>query len=152
LGEAIAHAHARRVTHRALTARSVLVRPSHDGGLPQLVISHWQAGSRELATQLTRHAETTGTALGEAFAERFEASEQVYLAPEAFSVEHPDPVALDVFSLGALAHLILTGEPPASDLSEREQILAAHRGLSLDVGADNLPEELDAFVNAATDP
>jgi len=152
LGEAIVHAHARRVTHRALTARSVLVRPSHDGGLPQLVISHWQAGSRELATQLTRHAEITGTALGEAFAERFEASEQVYLAPEAFSVEHPDPVALDVFSLGALAHLILTGEPPASDLSEREQILAAHRGLSLDVGADNLPEELDAFVNAATDP
>lgn len=45
LGEAIAHAHARKVTHRALTARSILVRPpaSGDGphALPQLVIGHW---------------------------------------------------------------------------------------------------------------
>jgi hypothetical protein len=49
LGEAIAHAHSRKVTHRALTARSVLVRPSRGaGGLPQLVIGHWQAGARDL--------------------------------------------------------------------------------------------------------
>lgn len=152
VGEAIAHAHARKVTHRALTARSVLARASGEAGLPRLVIGHWQAGARELATSLTHHTETTGPSLGESFTDRLDAAEQVYLAPEAFSVENPDPVALDVFSLGALAHLLLTGQPPASDLSEREQILAAHHGLAVDLAADNLPSQLAEFVLYATDP
>jgi hypothetical protein len=114
LGEAIAYAHSRKVTHRALTARSVLVRPSGGpGGLPQLVIGHWQAAARELAARLTRDpTDTSGPAFGTDLAERLEANEQVYLAPEAFSVEDPDGVALDVFSLGALAFLSLVSGPP----------------------------------------
>lgn len=151
VGEAIAHAHARRVTHRALSAHSILVRP-RQSGLPQMMIGHWQAGARELATRLTRHTETTGPTLGEAFTERLDAAQQVYLAPEAFSVENPDPVALDVFSLGAVAHLLLTGQPPAVDLTEREQVLATHNGLFVDIAADNLPAELAELVLYATDP
>src|SRR6266511_990243 len=90
VGEAIAHAHSRKVTHRALTARSVLVRPSSDaGGPPRLVIGHWQAGVRELATRLTRHPNgANGSTLGTDLTERLDATEQVYLAPEAFSVEN----------------------------------------------------------------
>jgi len=154
LGEAIAHAHSRKVTHRALTARSVLVRPrSGTGGLPQLVIGHWQASSRELATRLTRHpADTSGPALGTDLTERLDATEQVYLAPEAFSVEDPDGSALDVFSLGALAFLLLAGQPPASDLTEREAMLTVHQGLALDATVDGLPDELATLVAFATDP
>jgi serine/threonine protein kinase len=154
LGEAIAYAHSRKVTHRALTARSVLVRPSSGpGGLPQLVIGHWQAGARELAARLTRDpTDTSGPAFGTDLTERLDANEQVYLAPEAFSVEDPDGSALDVFSLGALAFLLLAGQPPAADLTEREAMLAVHEGLALDAAADGLPSELLTLVAFATDP
>lgn len=152
LAEAVAHAHARRVTHRALGPHSVLVRPDGPDHQPSLVIGHWQAGSRELATTLTRHTETPGPALGTALTERVESAEQVYLAPDAFSVETPDGVALDVFSLGALAHLVLTGTPPAADLTEREAVFAAHGALAVEAAADQLPQPLVEFVAYATDP
>lgn len=152
LAEAVAHAHANRVTHRALTPRDVLVRPAKVGAAPWLVIGHWQAGARELATSLTRHPSDAGTNLASVLTERLEAEEQVYLAPEAFSAERPDGAALDVFSLGALAFLLLAGRPPASDLTEREAVLAAHHCLALDVAVDNLPVKLVEFVAYATDP
>ena len=125
VGEALAHAHNRRVSHRALTARNILVRQVGDPDaaivLPQLVVGHWQAGARELATRLTTHAPSEAT-LGGQLLERLGVDEQVYLAPEAFIVDDPDGAALDVFSLGSIAYLLLSGEPPASDLVERERV------------------------------
>jgi serine/threonine protein kinase len=152
LAEALRHAHANRITHRSLSARSVLVCPSTTlGALPRLVIGHWQAGARELATRLTRHT-TTNTALGDDLAERLAADEQVYLAPETFVVDDPDPVALDVFSLGSLAYLLLTGQTPAADVASRDAILQEHDGLSLASVVDGFPEALDLLVSAATSP
>lgn len=151
LGEALAHAHTRRITHRALSARSVLVCPAGSDGLPRLVIGHWQAGARDLATRLTRH-DTTSTAMAGDLAERLAAGDQVYLAPEAFSAESPDPIALDVFSLGSLAFLLLTHQAPAPDLAARNALLATHDGLSLASVVDGLPEDLELFVQTATDP
>ncbi len=152
LAEAVDYAHGHRVTHRALTPRSVLVRPAGAASqvAPTLVIGHWQAGARDLATNLSRHPGTTSV-LGTVLTERTEASELVYLAPEAFNAEHPDGVALDVFSLGAIAFLLLTGRPPAADLVERQRMLVEHRGL-LNEAASDLPGELAGFVAFATDP
>jgi serine/threonine protein kinase len=150
LGEALAHAHAHQVTHRMLSARSVLVRPD-PGSCPRLVIGHWQSGARDLATSLTRH-DTTSTSLGSDLAERLVASDQVYLAPELFTTERPDPVALDAFSLGSLAFLLLSGQPPAPDLAARNALLADEGGLSLAAVVDGLPESLELFVETATDP
>jgi len=153
VAEAIAHAHSRKVTHRALTARSVLVRPpSGPHGAPRLVVGHWQAGARDLATRLTSHSDDGGTSLGSALIDRLADAEQVYLAPEAFSAEEPDGAALDVFSLGALAFLLLSGQPPAADLVEREGILAAHSGFALERAVDSAPDDLLALVLTATDP
>lgn len=56
LAEAVAYAHSRRLCHRALSARSVLVRPDRRRGnepeeaawlRPQLQISDWQAATRD---------------------------------------------------------------------------------------------------------
>lgn len=157
VGEALAHAHNRRVSHRALTARNVLVRQSADdpeaqAALPQLVVGHWQAGARELATRLTTHAPTREVTLGGQLLERLGADEQVYLAPEAFIVDDPDGAALDVFSLGAIAYLLLSGEPPAPDLVERERLLTEHHGLQLSAALDGPPDDLETFVAMATDP
>lgn len=152
LGEALAHAHSRQVTHRALTARSVLVRPGKRAeALPQLVIGHWNAGAREIATNLTRMG-VTATSLGEDFAQRLAAEEQVYLAPEAYTVDTPEPQALDVFSLGALSFLILSGKAPAPDIAARDAILTEHGALPLPAAVDGLPDELNLFVQSATDP
>ena len=53
VGEALAHAHNRLVSHRALTARNILVRQGAQNpdaatatALPQLVVGHWQAERR----------------------------------------------------------------------------------------------------------
>ena len=151
LSEAVAHAHNRKVSHRALTARSVLVRPKTRPALhsaPQLVIGHWQAGARELATRLTTDTLTSDSTLGPP-TERLDADEQVYLAPEAFIVDDPDGAALDVFSLGALAFLLLTGEPPAPDLIEREAIW---RPPGLPLSAADDPPATSRRSSDATDP
>lgn len=156
IGEGLAHAHTHRITHRALTARSVLVRASpneSDGSIepPHLVVGHWHAGARDLATRLTTHTSNDVTFGGQLLG-RLDADEQVYVAPEAFIVDDPDGVALDVFSLGALAYLLLSGEHPAADLVERERILGQHHGLQLSAAVDGLPDDLETFVAMATDP
>ncbi|WP_116997335.1 BREX system serine/threonine kinase PglW [Desertimonas flava] len=152
VAEALAYAHSRRITHRLLTARSILVRPSGTAfDEPMLLVGHWQAGARELATHLTTH-DTTATELGGELAERLVSDEQIYLAPETFTADDPDPVALDVFSLGSLAHLLLTGSPPAADVAARDAALADHGGLAIDAAIDGLPDELRMFVSVATDP
>lgn len=152
VAEALAHAHTRRVSHRALTARSILVRSDlQSAETPRLVVGHWQSGSRQLATRLTTHAPAEST-LGDQLFERLDVDEQVYLAPESFTVDAPDGNALDVFSLGAIAHLLLSGEPPASDLVERERMLTENRGLQLSAAIDGLPDDLETFVAMATDP
>lgn len=156
VGEALAHAHARKITHRALTARSVLVRDNPGGTKgrpePRLIVGHWQAGARELATRLTGHPDTGTATFGDELLERLAADEQVYLAPEAFIVDDPAGVGLDVFSLGAIAYLLLTGQPPAADLVERERLLTKHQGFRLAAAVDGLPEDLETFVAMATDP
>jgi serine/threonine protein kinase len=149
LVEAVAHAHAQKVTHRALTSRAVLAGPGPEGG--RLVIGHWQSASRDLATQLTAH-QSADPELGSELAERLSSDEQVYLAPETFTAEKPDGVALDVFSLGALAVLLLSGQPPAADLAERERQFDDYGGLSLDAAVDHMPEGLAELVATATDP
>lgn len=147
--EAVAHAHAQRVAHRALTARCVLARPGESG--PKLVIGHWQSAARDLATQLTAHP-SSAPDLGSELAERLSAEEQVYLAPETFAAEDPDGVSLDVFSLGALCVLLLSGRPPAGDLAERELQFDDYGGLSLDAAVDGMPSGLAEMVTVATDP
>lgn len=151
LGEALAFAHQSRVTHRSLNARSVLVRSGTSGDEVQLEIGHWQAGSRELATSMTRAA-VTATNLADEYAERLKESEKVYLAPETFIAESPEPIALDVFSFGSLAYLLLTGEEPASDVAGRDARLAQSAGLNIAEAVDGLPEELALMVSVATHP
>ncbi len=105
---------------------------------------------------MTHQPDTSGATFGDELLQRLGADEQVYLAPEAFIVDDPDGVALDVFSLGAIAYLLLTGRPPAADLVERERLLSEHHGLHhgfrLAAAIDGLPDDLETFVAMATDP
>jgi hypothetical protein len=73
----------------------------------------------------------------------------VYLAPE-FDAPYSDPIDLDVFGLGALSYLIMTGEPPARQRSGLVERLANDQGLHPYAVSDGVSDSLDALVYAAT--
>ncbi|PWU44135.1 BREX system serine/threonine kinase PglW, partial [Micromonospora globispora] len=159
LAETVAYAHRRRLHHRALSARSVLVSPGRRrrGGsedeawlTPQLQLSDWQAATRGVdgsgggssgdPVTLSTHA-----------ASHIERSAEAYLAPE-LTAPKPDPVAMDVFGLGALSYLILTGQPPAAKRAELLTRLARDNGLRASAIADGITEFADELIQAATAP
>jgi serine/threonine protein kinase len=146
LAEALDHAHRRHLYHRALAARSVYVEM--DGRYPRLRICDWQVsarpGSGSSASQ-TVMPSSTPTAL----AAHIDSSAGPYLAPE-FGNPESDATLLDVFGLGALAHLILTGLPPASSRTELDSRLAAQRGLVPSSVCDEISPAMDDLVRDAT--
>jgi serine/threonine protein kinase len=180
LAEAMVYAHGRHLYHRALAARSVLVLPSsyrrarpaaeHGGKddaaepsvateqgwlAPKLQISDWQAAARDSASST---GNLTGTMLVSMHAEaasrvvpHLEISAAGYLAPE-LDAPNPDAVGLDVFGLGALAYLILTGSAPAASRRELLTRLDEARGLHPSAVIDSVSDLSDDFVSQATRP
>ena len=149
LAEVLQHAHGRRAYHRALSASVVDVVPGADG--PQLRVRDWATGARESEglPGAVGDVSLTGTVhVGELVAD----PSRGFLAPETFngSGGDLDPVALDVFALGAVAYLILSGQAPAANAAELRRLL--HDQGALDVGAavDGLHETLAEMVRDAT--
>ncbi|CAM2856626.1 BREX system serine/threonine kinase PglW [Saccharomonospora xinjiangensis] len=143
LAEAVQYAHHRSLYHRALSARSVWVSAKDDGSDPVLRITDWQAAARDFdTTSLSTVGKTSLTR------EHLANSAEVYLAPEF--APHADPVDLDVFGLGAVSFLILTGRPPAGQRSGLIERLAESHGLHPYAVADGISDALDALVFDAT--
>jgi serine/threonine protein kinase len=144
LAEAVRYAHNRSLYHRALSARSVYVSAREDGNDPVLRIADWQTAARDFETSLHRSLGDTPLDAG-----LIADIAQVYLAPET-DQEFADPVDLDVFGLGSLAYLLLTGRPPADRRSTLVDRLAAEGGLHPYAVADGISAALDAVVFQAT--
>ncbi|WP_203872166.1 BREX system serine/threonine kinase PglW, partial [Planomonospora parontospora] len=155
LAEAVSYAHGRHLYHRALSARSVLVSPTASGESgwlrPRFQISDWQTATRGSESA----GGTAGTMLPSSVTSHasahIEASARAYLAPE-FTAPAPDPVAMDVFGLGTLAYLLLTGQPPAEKRAELFARLSKENGLRASTVADSITEFMDEMVQAATAP
>ncbi len=145
LAEALDHAHRRHLYHRALAARSVYVEL--DGRYPRLRICDWQVSSRSRSTS----SPTTGSANGRATAlgDSVEAPVAAYLAPE-FGNPDSDPTLLDIFGLGALSHLVLSGQPPAASGNELASRLARERSLTPSAKSDQVTPTMDDLVKIAT--
>ncbi|MEU8128728.1 BREX system serine/threonine kinase PglW [Micromonospora sp. NPDC049049] len=159
LAEAMAYAHGRRLHHCALSARSILATPGHrargqsedDAWLqPQVQISDWQAASR-LPDSVSGGGVALRVSPTSQLGAHLERSAEAYLAPE-LSTPTPDPVALDVFGLGALAYLLLSGQPPAGNRRELLARLASDDGLRPSSSADSISEFMDELVQASTAP
>ncbi len=161
LAEAIGYAHRRHLHHRALSARSVLVTPGagrrhgteEEAWLaPQLQVSDWQAatrgpdssgdGANGSSSRLTSSSQVV---------RHLEQSAEAYLAPE-LTAPSPDAVAMDVFGLGTLSYLLLTGQPPAATRAELLARLDQENGLRPSSVADSVSEFMDELVQAATAP
>ncbi|WP_244871087.1 BREX system serine/threonine kinase PglW [Catellatospora sp. IY07-71] len=146
LAEIVEYAHSRRLSHRALHPRAVMVaRPEQSR--PHLSVIDWQTGgSIAGATQVTRLSSTSDGAGLELF---FDDEVRRYQAPESTTSAQASGVLLDVFGLGATAYRIFAGNPPAETA---EELLAAvrNKGLNLAAVADGMPDSLVTLVYDAT--
>jgi len=148
IAETLRYAHGRHITHRGLTPRSVLVRLDATGA-PLVRIADWQTGARSASTSGTA---LLGTVLGgtQHVQALLDPATHIYQAPEAGVRADVDETRLDVFSLGALAYLVLSGQPPAADLAGLRQRLLRDGGLDLAGHLDAVPELLRQLVLDAT--
>ena len=145
LGEILDYAHKRRVQHRALTPTAVRVTPTEGG--PRVTVRDWQTGRRDEDESVATASVYAGVSgVRDLVAE----DAWLYLAPEAHQPD-PEGVGLDVYGLGALAYLTLTGSPPAADLAALHDRLA-HGGLDPRAVDDGLAPEVCDVVRRATDP
>lgn len=147
IADALRYAHGRRIVHRALGPESILVTTID--GRPRVRIFNWQAG-RELPGTTT--SDTRRGSLTVDPREFLEPTSAVYLPPEAITDPHSRTEAMDVFSLGAVAFLIFTNQPPAANLHELYTLLAQHRGLPLPAVLDAASESLQLLIREATHP
>jgi serine/threonine protein kinase len=147
LADALDYCHRKKVLHRGLHPGAVLVRERAEGKPPEVRLYNFQLASRE---------GSAGTAHFSALAPD---RAVVYRAPEV--IEEPSVAAprSDVFSLGAVAYQILTGNAPGATLVERGKLLDAGGGrLSVAAARDDLAgpassaeRSLDEVIGLATE-
>lgn len=138
--EAIGFCHRQGVVHRGLSPTNVLVREG-PGGTPVVKVHGFQLALRGEGSSGTAHL--TGLV---------EADDLLYQAPEVIADPASATEESDIFSVGALAYLVLTGQAPAQTLPERERRLSEGRGLHIGAVRDDISGDLDAAIALATDP
>jgi len=150
IGDVLRYAHNRRLTHRGLTPRQVDVTVKGSG--PRVAIRDWMTGQRSRSTTGLTLAPPTIVSGGTGDVRGLvDQGTWVYLAPEQLrGGDNLPPVPLDVYGLGALAYLILTGVAPATTLVELQEWLAASGGLDPSRVNKDLSEAFARVVLDAT--
>ncbi|MGV9720200.1 protein kinase domain-containing protein [Nocardia beijingensis] len=150
VAEAVTYAHRNHVAHRGLGPSTVLVHADAlDGGEVRIRLADWSWAGRVHSAD-TRSATSVGTPSGPGMAP----ADEAYQAPEDRWAPDADRLALDVFSLGALAYYLLSGgQAPARDRAALLERLRLEHGLDL-AAADSgfVDETLRALVLQATAP
>lgn len=136
IGRALHHCHGKKVVHGGLSPSAVLVR-RNDAEL-QVKLYNFQFGAGE---------DVTPTLHWSAFTDEPWA---LYQAPELRENPLARTPTSDVFSLGGLAYLILTGKPPAESLLELEKRLQREHELDPRATADGIPDAVAEIVTLAT--
>lgn len=131
IASALAYCHKKSILHRALHPGAVLVRKNRDDAGLDVKIYDFQLASQQDGSTGTVH-------LSQLSHDR----SLVYRAPELLEDPARAAVASDLFSLGAIAYLILTGQPPGTNLAERSSLLGKE-GLSVAAARDDLSAPRD---------
>lgn len=152
VAEVLRYAHHRRLTHRALSPRQIDVTLRPGAAPPRVAIRDWHAGRQNPQVAAASTPVSSTIAKGADDVRGLLAHESwVYLAPEShLGAGDLPPVPLDVYGLGAVAFLILTGEPPATTLAELQSKLEADGCLDPSGLRSELPGTLIDVVRDAT--
>ncbi|WP_394159779.1 BREX system serine/threonine kinase PglW [Galactobacter valiniphilus] len=147
IGEVLRHTHNRHLAHRALAPNRIWVTSDPQRG-PRVKIRDWYTGQREATTR------TKATAVSAGLTHVTDAVDQndwIYLAKEALHGAEDQPgIALDVYGLGALTYLVLTGEPPAATLPELQAKFSSAQSLDPSAVSAEIPDEYAEVVRRAT--
>lgn len=141
--EAVAWCHKAQVLHRNLSPASVLVRRKDDK--LQVRVHRFQtSASLEHSSFGTRHINDLAQDM-----------DRLYQAPEVLADPDKALYESDVFSIGCLMWLVMTGEHPAATLQDRERRLTDEHGdpcgLKISAVRDDLGA-LDEGLEFATNP
>ena len=147
IAEVVRFAHEKRVVHRALRPRSILVNPLPTGRF-QIKLFNWQLGYREEGP--TSSGGSRGISATYHFDQLVEETATAYMAPEAMLPDTGPGEHLDVFSLGALAYQIFSGQPPAADGLELSNKLRETRGLQISSVLNGASASLQDLVQWST--
>lgn len=147
IAETLKYAHSKRLYHRALGPQSIMVYGADSATLaPKLM--NWQTAAREADNPDTVHR-TTGTRHVEDYVED---PGLVYLAPETTRADATHGPSLDVFSLGAIAYHVFSGQAPAGSVLELTVKLRQGQGLRLSDVMDGCGMRLQELIQFATSP
>jgi serine/threonine protein kinase len=147
LAETLKYAHQKKLYHRALCPQSILVKDP-GAASPRLQVMNWQTGARE-ATIGGTSMRTIGTQHVDEYVEDLG---RVYLAPENTWGDLAHGPHLDVFSLGAIAYHVFSGQPPADTAIELHEKLRAGPGLRISDVMDGAGKSLQDLVQFSTIP
>ena len=147
--EAVAHAHEHGLAHRALTPRHVWVTDPEGAPAPRL--RDWATVARDLGSTATSGPLGADGTRHPGHLLRFAGpGAGPYLAPELRTVPDASGRLADVFGLGGLTHLLLTGRPPAADGDALQRLLDEHGCVPLAAAMDAAPSALVDVVAGAT--
>ena len=148
IAEVLRFAHGKKVVHRALSPYSILVTHP-DGGRPRIKVFNWQVGSRQGSTTAGVSRQVTATSHVDRLVEDVSTA---YMAPEALVDAENTGEHLDVFSLGAIAYHLFSGEPPAANGLELSNKLRDTRGLQISAVLNGASENLQFLIQYSTHP
>ena len=148
IAEVVRFAHEKKIVHRGLCPQSILITdPSTPH--PRIKIMNWQVGYRAgSVTSKVSHSISATSHVDRLV----EDATTAYMAPEAIADETSLGEHLDVFSLGAIAYHIFSGEPPAANGLELSNKLRETKGLQISSVMNGAGESLQDLVTFATHP
>ncbi|WP_349426543.1 BREX system serine/threonine kinase PglW [Microbacterium sp. LWS13-1.2] len=152
LAESVQYAHSNGVVHRGLNPGAVFV---HHDREPRTLIGGWRvAGAGEGAGQSVLETDGGATRIFGLLDARKKGNRtaDAYVAPEGQWRPDASRSRLDVFALGALTYLLVTGHDPATSAIELKQRLEREHGLDLAADLPQVSAALRSLVLAATNP
>lgn len=148
LAETLHYAHSRRLYHRALSPQTILMT-APDSPHRHVKVFDWQTARRENTSQTGTRLTVEDTVQPGLSGDK---QSVVYLAPEVMTLGAFDAAKLDIFSLGAIAYHLFSGEPPAPSVEALHQKLSSGQGLLISDVADGVAESIQDLIGFATDP
>ena len=172
IAEVMRFAHEKRIVHRALCPQSILVGEREEGGRGRgaegqrgkgdggkrdgegggfrVKVFNWQVGYRAEGST-TAHA--SRVILATSHVDRLvDDGCTAYMAPEVISDDNSVGEHLDVFSLGAIAYHLFSGQPPAANGLELSNKLRETKGLQISSVLNGASPSLQELIQWSTHP